>query len=238
MNTKTSAIVLKTTKYNDNSVIVKLFTKTEGLKSYIASISKKGNRIAIFQGLNQIEIETSQHGNNKLARIKAADIETPYKSINSDWTKGAVIQFINELLYHCIREETANIDLYEFIKNHLLYYDEILERQANFHLYFVIKMTRYLGFFPEGSWKPGLQFHLSEGNYQLHTEPSKEVIDSKYAELLYMLSISNIGDLNTIKSTGQVRRELLKSVLLYYRIHLEGFGELKSIDVLETVFGE
>lgn len=238
MNTKTSAIVLKTTKYNDNSVIVKLFTKTEGLKSYIASISKKGNRTAIFQGLNQITIETSQHGNNKLARIKTADIETPYKSINSDWIKGAVIQFINELLYNCIREETANIDLYEFIQYHLLYYDELSERQAHFHLYFIVKMTKYLGFFPEGSWKPGLQFHLSEGNYQLYAKPSKEVIDCKNAELLYMLSISNIGDLNTIKSTGQVRRELLKSLLLYYRIHLEGFGELKSIDVLETVFSE
>lgn len=238
MNTKTSAIVLKTTKYNDNSVIVKVFTKTEGLKSYIASISKKGNRSAIFQGLNQITIETSQHGNNKLARIKTAHIETPYKSINSDWTKGAIIQFINELLYNCIREETANIDLYEFIESHLLYYDEITEFQVNFLLYFVIKMTKYLGFFPEGSWKPGLQFHLGEGNYQLHTKPSNEVIDSKYAELLYLLSISNIGALNTIKSTGQIRRELLKSVLLYYRIHLEGFGELKSLDVLETVFSK
>lgn len=238
MNKKTSAIVLKSTKYNDNSLIVKLFTKEEGLRSYIVGISKKGNRIATFQGLNLISIDTSQHGNHKLARIKSAQIEHPYKTVHSNWVKGTIIQFLNELLYHCIQEESANVDLYEFIESHLSYFDEKDCFEPNFHLYFMIKMSKYLGFYPQGKWQEGIQFHLMEGSYQLYNKPTPDVIDSKNAEALYRLSTSSIADISTVLLSGSKRRELLRSLLLYYRIHLDGFGELKSQEVLETVFAE
>tara|TARA_R110002049_G_scaffold98598_12_gene240076 strand:- start:1637 stop:2353 length:717 start_codon:yes stop_codon:yes gene_type:complete len=238
MNNKTSAIVLKTTKYNDNSLIVKLFTKKNGLRSYIVGISKKGNRIATFQGLNQIVVETSQHGNNKLARIKNAQIETPYKSIHTDWVKGSVIQFLNELLYNSIQEESANIDLYEFIENHLSYFDESDNALPNFHIYFMIKMSKYLGFYPQGEWKSGVSFNLVEGNYQSSSKLTTEIIESQLAKFLYDLSTSKIEHISLVKMNSKSRRDLLKSLILYFRIHLDGFKEMKSQEILETVFAD
>lgn len=238
MNKKTSAIVLKSTKYNDTSIIVKLFTKQDGLKSYIVGISKKGNRSATFQGLNIITLESTQQGHNRLARIKSAQIEHPYTTVHSDWIKGTIIQFLNELLYNCIKEETANIDLYEFIESHLCYFDEVQKMEPNFHLYFIIKMSRYLGFYPQGTWKVGIQFHLVEGVYKLINKPTPEIIDSEQAACLHKLSLCSIADISKVKMNSKSRRELLRSLLLYYRIHLDGFGELKSQEILETVFAE
>jgi len=238
MNKKTQAIVLKTTKYTDNSLIVKLFTKDEGLKSYIVGVSKKGNRVATFQGLNIIHLESTQHGNNKLARIKSAQIDIPYRTIHSNWIKGSVIQFLNELLYQCIKEETANVDLYEFIESHLLYFDEVNSFEPNFHLYFMIKMSRYLGFYPQGSWKEGVKFNLVEGNYQPTKSTSTEILESTLSEAFYKLSISDITELSQVVISSKNRRELLKSILFYFKIHQDGFSDLKSQEILETVFSE
>lgn len=236
MHKKTEAIVLKTTKYNDNSLIIRLFTKSDGLQSFIVSVSKKGNRVATFQGLNQIIVETMQHGNNKLGRIKNARLHVAYRSFYSDWMKGTVIQFLNEVLYYSIQEETANVDLYEFLESHLSYFDQTPEFEPNYHLYFLIKMSKYLGFYPQGTWKKGMGFHLLEGSYQPYRPNEEQIINGEIAEAIYLLSTTPIHRINEIKIGNQLRRSTLRSIVLYYRIHLDGFKELKSQDVLETVF--
>jgi DNA repair protein RecO (recombination protein O) len=236
MYKKTEAIVLKTTKYNDNSLILKLFTKSDGLQSYIVSISKKGNKMALFQGLNQITIETTQHGNHKLGRIKNAQLQVAYRTIYNNWLKGTVIQFLNEILYNSIQEETANVDLYEFLELHLCYFDEIPELEPNFHLYFLIKMSKYLGFYPQGKWQNGMGFHLQNGSYQTYLPNQEHLLKSEVAEVIYLLSTTPIHLLNQIKIGNQFRKDILKIIVQYYRLHLDGFKDLKSHDVLEAIF--
>ena len=60
----TEAIVLSKINYSETSLIVRCYTLSDGLKSYIVKGSKQGRNgkknAALFQPLNQLEI-TSQH---------------------------------------------------------------------------------------------------------------------------------------------------------------------------------
>lgn len=237
MNLKTQAIVLKTTKYNDQSLIIKLFTKEFGLKSYIVSIGKKTNTKATFQALNMIEIETSQKGNNQMARIKNSKVYFHYKTIPTSIYKTTVLQFLQELLYAVIKEESANIDLYEFIEVHLQYFDECMDFNPNYHLYFTIELTKYFGFYPQGKYAKGKTFNIEEGQFDW-SHKSAEQIDSNLSENLYLLTESNIENNKRIKLSVKDRRNLLNELIVYYQYHLDGFKELKSIPILESLFSD
>jgi DNA repair protein RecO (recombination protein O) len=237
MNLKSHAIVLKSTKYTDSSLIIKLFTKESGLQSYIVSFGKKNNTKATFQGLNLIEIESYQKGNNRLARIKTAKPHYHYSSISTNIYKTTVIQFLQEILNNSIQEETANMDLYEFIEAHLQYFDKNEKFNPNFHIYFLIKLTKYLGFYPQGIYKTGLQFNIIEGNYGYSTTASN-YLDLHLSALLHLFTESSVTTNQDIKLNGSERRELLDGLVIYFQYHLDGFKEIKSIAVLETLFSD
>ena len=57
MDDKTEGIVLQSVRYGDTSLIVKVFTRKQGLKSYMlkdAFNRSSKNRAALFQNLNVI----------------------------------------------------------------------------------------------------------------------------------------------------------------------------------------
>jgi DNA repair protein RecO (recombination protein O) len=237
MNTKTQAIVLKITKYNDTSIILKLFTKESGLQNYIATFSKKNNTKATFQGLNIIELESYKKGNNRLARIKSAKTHYHYKTISTNIYKTTVLQFLQEVLNSAIKEETANVDLYEFVEAHLQYFDQNEVFNPNFHLYFLIKLTKYIGFYPEGRFKIGYQFNIIEGNYSFPNNASK-YLDASLSELLFSFTNSSVITNKDIKLNVKDRRNFVEGIILYFQYHLDGFNEIKSLSVLETVFSD
>lgn len=237
MQNKTEAIVFKTIKYSENSLIVKLFTKEYGLKSYIIGIGKKNNsKKSYFFALNLIDIVSFGKNNSQaLERITEVKFAHNYTSLHSDIVKISIIQFLNEVLYNCIKEESANLDIYEFVKSHLLYFDESSSLNKNFHLYFLIKLTKYLGFAAENNYRKNSIFDLIEATYiQRNTSPNP-YLNIELSELFYKLNQSSIEDLEQIPMNNTQRRELIVSILLYYQMHMEGFKAIKSHKVLEVV---
>lgn len=237
MNLKTQAIVLKTTKYTDKSLIIKLFTKDFGLRSYIVSIGKKSNTKASFQALNMIEIETYQKGNNQMPRIKNSKNYYHFKTIQTNIYKTSVIQFLQELLHSTVKEESSNVDLYEFIEVHLQYFDESIDFNSNFHLYFIIELTKYFGFYPQGIYIKGAVFNIEEGRFEM-TNKASNIMNNRLSEILYLFTKSNIENNREIKLNVQDRRSLLNDLIAFYQFHLDGFKDLKSIDVLESIFSD
>ncbi len=237
MQNKTEAIVLKTLKYSENSLIVKLFTKESGLKSYIIGIGKKNNsKKSYFFALNLLDVVSFGKNNSQgLERITEVKFAHHYTSLHTDIIKISIIQFLNEVLYNCIKEESANLDIYEFVKTHLLYFDESRTIEKNFHLYFLIKLAKYLGFAPENNYTENSIFDLIEACFIQRNASPNPYLNSELSQLFYKLNQSNIDDIDQVKISTTQRRELIVSILLYYQMHLEGFKEIKSHKVLEVV---
>lgn len=234
----TKAIVLGTLKYGESDLIVKAFTHSSGLRSYMLRgilKSKKGKfRASQFLLLTQLEIVASHKDKGRLESLRDAKIIHPYRNLHMDIRKSSVIFFLGEVLRNAVKEEEANPDLYEFLASSLFWFDQ-QENAPNFHLFFLLRLTRYLGFYPDDSQKDLSVFNLIDGTFQ-DEETNDYCISGGKLSLLRHLLGTDFEALKQIKLNKQQRSEFLVMLLDYYTLHLHGFQKPKSLTVLNELF--
>jgi DNA repair protein RecO (recombination protein O) len=236
MQVKTKAIVISTLKFQEKSLIVKCFTLSDGLKSYIvrdAFSSKKSNqKVAYFQPLTILEIEAIHKNKGTLENFKEIKIASPFQTIHSNIFKSTIVMFLSEILHHSIHEEEKNENLFTYLETALFWLDNHSEI-ANFHLILMLEITKYLGFYPDISNLDQKHFELNEGQFSPFQAPSslsehetnlfKKLIDLKFE--------------NNLKTFHVIERQILLKILIdYYSFHLDGFRKPKSLEVLKEVF--
>lgn len=234
----TKAIVVRAIKFGDTSLIVKCFTKDDGVKSYLLRgvlKSRKGKlKVAYFQPLTQLLITANHNSKGTLNTIKEAHVIHPYESIPFSVVKQAIIMFLSEVLSCIIQEEEENIPLYDYVEASLIWLDTH-NSVANFHLLFLLNLSRFLGFYPDISNKELNGFNLLEGNFTTSIHDKLIVVESQLASFKKLLGI-NFDAIHTISFSKQERQTILKIIIRYFELHLEGFKKPRSLDVLETVF--
>lgn len=234
----TKAIVLSALKYSDSSLIVKCFTQEEGLKSYILRgilKSKKGKlKPAYFQPLTQLKIEATHKQKNTLHTIKEVTVLHPYKTIYKDITKQSIVLFLSEILSSSIQEEEKNTQFFSYLENAFLWLDTH-NKIANFHLLFLLNLTRFLGFYPDVSESHKNTFSLIDGNFTDHTHQNLTISHSKLDSFKKLLGI-NFDAIEKVSFNKDERQAILKTIIQYFELHLDGFRTPKSLAILETVF--
>ena len=238
MQVNTKAIVLTSLKYGDSSLIVKAFTASDGLKSYLLKgvlAAKKGKlKTAYFQPLTQLEIVAYHKNKGTLESIREAKINYHYQTLHTDIAKNAITMFLAEILGNSIHEEERNEGLFEFLEASLQWLDAH-DDISNFHLYFLLRLTKYFGFYPDLDHSNAACFDLLEGEFT--NSPSLNPIVTG-ENLFYFKSFLgiNFDAIHNIKMNKTNRQELLKSLVLYFELHLQGFRKPKSLAVLNEVF--
>ncbi len=150
--------------------------------------------------------------------------------------KSSLVMFLNEILYRSIRQQSADEVLFEFLFHAIEILDRMEEGVVNFHLYFLLRLTRFLGFFPDLTQAAGSSyFDLTSGSFTTQIPPYTSIIEQPLAGLWKDLLQSNFSNLHRIQMTTAERRVILSKILEYYRLHIEGFGQIKSHFVLEEV---
>ena len=238
MQVNTKAIVLTAIKYGDTSLIVKAFTQTDGIKSYLLKgvlASKKGKlKTAYFQPLTQLELTANHKNKGTLETIIEAKILYSYTTLHSDIIKNSLVLFLAEMLSNCIQEQQQDDSLYSYIEYSLQWLDTNNEI-ANFHILFLLNLTKFLGFYPDTSEISFFYFDLLEGTF-IPSPSINPIIKKENINCFKNLLGINFDTLKRIKIAKANREALLKSVILYYELHLQGFRKPKSLDVLNAVF--
>ncbi len=236
MQIKTKAIVISSLKYQEKSLIVKCFTQSDGLKSYFvqsAYSGKKSNqKIAYFQPLTILEIEANHKNKGTLEHFKEIKLASAYQTINTNVFKSTIAIFLSEILHHSIKEEEKNENLFTFLEAALLWFDTH-EETSNFHLILMLEMTKFIGFYPDISQIENTFFEMTEGIFS----PLQGISCLNPHETILFKKLINLKfDSNQKIFTGIERQIILKILLDYYSIHLDGFKRPKSLDVLKEVF--
>lgn len=236
MLVKTKAIVISSIKYQDKSLIVKCLTLSEGLKSYFvpnAFAAKKSNqKIAYFQPLSILEIEANHKNKESLEYFKEIKLAHAYQTISTDIVKSTIVMFLSEIIHHSIHEEEKNENLFDFLESALLWLDAH-DEMANFHLILMLEMTKFFGFYPDTSEDAFKFFDCREGNFSNFQGTN---CLSEHESFLFKKLIDLKFDSEQKIFTGVERQILLKILLDYYSIHLDGFKKPKSLEVLKEVF--
>ncbi|QCX02116.1 DNA repair protein RecO [Aggregatimonas sangjinii] len=238
MQVTTKAIILSSLKYGDTSLIVKAFTASDGLKSYLLKgilASKKGKlKTALFQPLTQLELVANHRNKGTLESIRDAKLSHHYQTLHTDIGKNALTMFLAEILSNSIHEEEPNHELFDFLEASLQWLD-VHEKVSNFHIYFLLRLTKYLGFFPDTSAIDATCFDLLEGEFTNTPSLNPILIDKNLTLFKTFLGI-NFDALETVRMSKTERHDLLKSLILYFELHLQGFRKPKSLAILNEVF--
>ncbi|WP_163409991.1 DNA repair protein RecO [Flavobacterium ajazii] len=236
MLVKTKAIVISSLKFQEKSLIVKCFTLSNGLKSYFVrdafSIRKASQKIAYFQPFSILEIEAVHKNKGTLENFKEIKSAVPFQSIHTNIVKSTMVMFLSEMLHYSIQEEEKNEQLFLFLETALTWLDHHHEI-SNFHLILLLEITKYLGFYPDVSETDLPYFDMNEGVFTLF---QKGNVLSEHETNLFKKLLELKFD-NDQKVFHVLERQILLRVLIeYYGLHLDGFKKPKSLEVLKEIF--
>ena len=238
MLVKINAIVLSKLKYRDNDLIVKCYTRQRGIVSYLIRgvlKSKKGSSTsAYFQSFSLLLLEEYYKANRSLQGIREVKLDYQYKTLYTNILKTAVVMFLSEVLSSVLKEEEKNEPLYLYIENSLKWLD-YADKCSNFHLLFLLNLTRFLGFYPDNQNRTFEFFNLSKGLFELKKDEIYSVSGKNLTILKLLLDI-DFEELHTVQLNSEQRQSFLNMLMLYFELHLGDFKKPKSLQILNEVF--
>ncbi len=236
MLAKSLAIVIGSVKYGDSSVILKCYSRNFGLISFIAGGvrgKKGGMKSAMMLPLNQGEVVFYEKGKSSLRRLKEFSSPRVYSEMYFHPVKNCLVMFLAEVLSHVLKEEEPEPNLFDFLSESLFLLDSQQSELGNFHLTFLYNLSAFLGFQAQNS--DSNFFDLQNGVY-LNQEPLHPYyLKGKSLENWKKLSTSARKGESLKAISSNEREDLLKALMSYYRLHINDFGELKSLEVLQTI---
>jgi DNA repair protein RecO (recombination protein O) len=235
---KTRGIVFKTTDYGESSVIVQVFTEKFGLQSYIINAVKKPKaKISrnMLQPLHLLDMVAYYKNTGQVQRIAELKNAPVLQSIPYDVVKSSLVIFLNEVLYKAVRQQSADENLFDFVFNAIESLDHMQEGIANFHLLFLTRLTRYLGFYPDLFQAD--YFDMKNGVFSKYKPEGFSYLSPPHTQNFYSLLTCSFEHMHQLRFSNDERRYLIQKLLEYYALHIEGFGNIKSHEILEEVLG-
>lgn len=240
MLVKTNAIVLNSLKYGESQIIVDMFTEMYGRLSFMQRIprtSHSGVKKQFFQPLTILSIEFDFRPSQKLQRIKEAAVAWPFVSIPFDALKLSITMFVAEFTSYCTRSEQANRPLYLFVENSVRWLDACTNGFANFHIIYMLHLSRFVGFYPNLDSDVGKTwFDMRSGCFTGSMPAHNDVLQPDEANKIRLLMRLNYTTMRLLSLSRSERNRIVEVVLQYYRLHQPGFPEMKSLPVLMLLF--
>ncbi|WP_256012845.1 DNA repair protein RecO [Desertivirga xinjiangensis] len=238
---KTRGIVFKVTSYLETSVVVQIFTEKFGLQPYLINGVKKPRakiRLNMLQPLHLVELVVYHKPNGGIQRVSELRNVPVFQTIPYNVLKSSLVLFLNEVLYKSIKQHFEDEPLFHFLFNSIQLLDRTEKGLANFHLSFLLQLSRYIGFYPDRTNEAdALYFDLVNGCFTLKLPDHALTI--RESELKYFKDLlrARFTGLEEMHLSTQDRRLLLENILKYYELHIENFSNVKSHHVLEVVLG-
>lgn len=233
-------IVLASVRHNDKTNILKVFTRTHGMASFVFHLGQAAKSVAknsLQQPLTQIEFQTDYKPSASLLSMKEIKNLHPYRSIVFSPVKSAIALFISEFLSHALMGEDCNPRLYSFLENSLEWFDNTPESQcANFHMAIMLGTATALGISPDiDNYKPGALLDMREGCFTMQPEHT-DFADASTSAIIARLLQCSLEDTKDAPLNREQRVLVLRTLNNYFRLHIPMFPQLESITVLEAVF--
>lgn len=235
---KTEAIVLHSLKYGEQRLIVDMFTREQGRLAFIVPTPRsERSRVKkqYLQPLTLLTLEGDIRSQQQLQKLRDAALLTPLPSLFSDPKKLTIAFFVSEFLYHALKDEQRNEPLFDYVRSSIQWLDGSAADYANFHLVFLMRMSRFLGFFP--NLEPeGEYFDLRGATFCEQPPLHRDFLMPQEAGRIRLLMRMDYPTMRLFRMNRMERARILEILLLYYRLHLPAFPELRSVGVLKELF--
>lgn len=240
---KTNAIVLRSLKYGETSLILQLFTERFGAKSYIIkgvrNARSKSKRAGLLQVASLLEIVAEHKPGNTLSYLQTFEQPYIYQHLQEEIPKNAVAIFSVELLSKLLPEAETMEDLFDFVWVYFQNLDkEKTSAIATYPLYFAIQCGKYLGYNVYQNFGVDTPYlSAAEGKF-ISTAPSSAEVnlsDEEVALMLAFISKERVEELQEIKMNTITRNHLLDWYIQFLAMHTQHLGKLKSLAILRSI---
>ncbi|OFX79144.1 MAG: hypothetical protein A2X12_03805 [Bacteroidetes bacterium GWE2_29_8] len=232
----TKGIVIAQYRLNDRNVIYKIYTRMFGLQSYILT---KGSTLHtnILQPLNIVDLVVTRRQNTNFQQIKEIKAEVLYNSIPYSELKRTIMLFLSEVLCKSIKDSDNDTFLFDYISDSLVSFDKENEGFINFHLIFLIHLTKFLGFFPLNNYsKDTCIFDISAGLFVSKISNHSVYIGGVEASLLStIIELDSCDTCIQLNINNKERKNILYAILQYYKLHIMGNMNINSRQILEEI---
>jgi len=207
----TKGIVLKSIKYGESSLIVKIFTRELGTQSYIVNGVRKSRgkqKASLFKPLTLLELEVYHKDTPNLKRIKECRNYNIYQTIPFEITRSSIGIYISEVLYKSLKSDQAQEPLYDMIEESLLKLDTDDADLTHFPISFMIRLSEKLGFGPlDNRNNENSLFDLLEGRFCSNQPEHMNYFDSITSSYFYLALIADYEDIKseTIPKTQRTK---------------------------------
>jgi len=235
----TEGIVLHNVRYADQKIISKIYTRDFGLLSLhvqVGNSPKSKIKAAVIQPLSQIDMVLSLKENKEVQQLTEARCNYVYSHIPTEFLKLSIAQFLNEVLYKCLKEQSRNEDLYQLITRSYQWLDASEDGFQDLHIYFLFELTKHLGFYPSNNRNNYERFFdTREGRFLPVSQSFPLGFDEQQSSLFAELFTHNLR--NQKQFQKHERQSLLDCLMAYYKLHIPGLSEFKSYQVFrETLY--
>ena len=239
---KTKGIVLNHLKYGENKLVTNIYTETHGRKAFLIHGlhgHKSKFHPTFFQPLTLLDLEVNINPKRELQQVKEINFDYSFQAIPYDNTKRAIALFLAEILFKTLKEEESNKSLFNYLFHAIQLLDAKETGIANFHLVFLMNLTKYLGFYPINNYsETNCIFDPVNGRFYAFISIPSANIDRTLSLGIHRLLTLTFDQLETLQLNHQTRNALLRLIIDFYHIHLGSLGAVKSLPILQSVFEE
>ena len=216
MTTNTELIVLHTTKFGENSLVVHTLSRDYGRRSFLVKGAGKKSSMALFMPLSVLEADIVETSKSTLYTARNLSAKHPLMGIRNNMFKNSMTMFMSEVLYRVVKDGASEHGLFEWCEKDILLLDAIQTDFSNFHIRFLLELAVTLGFSPEAQ---DLMPFVGE-----HYPVVERFMTLPFAESML------------IPLNGAVRNEIAEEILRYIEFHTESAVNVNSLKVLRELF--
>ena len=216
MTQNTELIVLHTTKFGENSLVVHTLSREYGRRSFLVKGAGKKSTMSLFLPLNVLEADIIETNKSTLFTARNLIARHPLLGIRSNMFKNSMTMFMSEVLYRVVKDGASEQGLFEWCERNILMLDAIQTDFSNFHIRFLLELAVALGFSPEAQ---DLMPFVGD-----HYPVVEKFMSLPFAESML------------IPLNGQVRNEIAEEILRYIEYHTESAVNVNSLKVLRELF--
>ena len=212
----TEFIVLHTTKFGENSLVVHTLSKEYGRRGFLVRGAGKKSAMSLFQPLSILEADIMETSRSNHYTARNISLRHHLSGIRGNMFKNSMTMFMSEVLYRCVKDGANEEGLYEWCERNILLLDSIESDFSNFHLRFLLELSMALGFSPQTQ-----DLMPFTG---VHYPVVERLMKESFAETML------------IPLSGSVRNEIAEELLRYIEFHTESALNVNSLKVLRELF--
>lgn len=209
-------IILHTTKYGENSLVIHTLSEEYGRRSFLVRGIGRKQSMSLFLPLSILEADVAEGPVSKLFTAKGISCAHPLLGIRNNLYKNSITMFISEVLYRVVKDGAKEPGLFGWCEKNILLLDAMESDFSNFHVRFLFEFAAVLGFSPEA------------GDIE-HFAGDRIPVVATFLK-------SSFEESMLIPMSGRVRNEIAEALLRYIEYHSDSTVNVRSLKVLRELF--